>query len=80
MYAEIRFRGQIDDHWSAWFEDLEIIWEAESDESLLRGAVIDQAALYGLLSKLRDLGLTLLSVDVSEGADPDLESQAPTPP
>jgi len=66
MYAEIRIRGQIDDHWSAWFEDLEIIQEVESDETLLRGTVIDQAALYGLLAKLRDLGLALLSVDVAK--------------
>ena len=80
MYAEIRIRGQIDDHWSAWFEDLEIIQEAESDETLLRGTVIDQAALYGLLAKLRDLGLALLSVDVSEGVEPDLEPKAPKPP
>jgi hypothetical protein len=80
VYAEIRIRGQIDDHWSAWFEDLEIIQEAERDETLLRGTVIDQAALYGLLAKLRDLGLALLSVDVSEDVEPGLDPKAPTPP
>ena len=62
-----------------YFEDLEIAWEADSDETLLRGAVIDQAALYGLVSKLRDLGLALLSVDVSEDVEPGLEPKAPTP-
>jgi hypothetical protein len=80
MYAEIRIRGQIDAHWSAWFEDLEIIQRTEEDETVLRGTVTDQAALYGLLAKLRDLGLALLSVDVSEEEGPDPEPKAPTLP
>jgi hypothetical protein len=66
MRTTIRFKGQIDEHWSAWFEDLEILHDRERDESLLCGEVLDQAALYGLLAKLRDLGLDLLSVTVSD--------------
>ncbi|MGD2176310.1 MAG: hypothetical protein PVG71_00650 [Anaerolineae bacterium] len=59
--VEIRIKGRIDEHWSDWFADLEIA-HTERDESILTGAVPDQAALYGLLAKLRDLGLPLVSV------------------
>ena len=60
--VEIRIKGQIAEHWSAWFEDLTIT-PSDQGETILSGDVMDQAALYGLLAKLRDLGLTLLSVD-----------------
>jgi hypothetical protein len=63
MRIQIRIRGQIDEHWSPWFEDLEISHNREHDETLLCGEILDQAALYGILSSLRDLGLALLSVD-----------------
>jgi hypothetical protein len=58
--VEIRVRGRIDEHWSDWFDDLTITY-TESD-TLLTGNVADQSALYGLLAKLRDLGLALVSV------------------
>ena len=63
--VEIRVQGRIDEHWSDWFDDLTITHTAE-DETILSGAVADQAALYGLLAKLRDLGLHLLSVNQVE--------------
>lgn len=59
--VEIRVRGQIDKHWSEWFEGFEIA-HGEADETVLTGQVPDQAALYGMLTKLRNLGLTLISV------------------
>ncbi len=59
--VEIRVKGQIDEHWSDWFGDLTIA-HAESDETILSGTVADQGALYGLLAKLRDLGLSLVLV------------------
>ena len=62
LRAEIRVKGQIDEHWSEWFEGLTIT-HTDKDETILSGTVTDQAALYGLLAKLRDLGLPLLSVD-----------------
>jgi hypothetical protein len=62
LRAEIRVKGQIAAHWSDWFEDLEIT-HTEQDETILTGEVADQSALYGLLAKLRDLGLPLLSVN-----------------
>ncbi|MBA7654104.1 hypothetical protein ES703_61979 [subsurface metagenome] len=55
-------KGQIDQHWSDWFENLAIT-HTEEGETVLTGTVIDEAAMYGLLSKLRDLGLQLLSVN-----------------
>ena len=58
MHVEIRVQGQIDEQWSAWFDDMKII-HLDPDETLLTGIVRDQAALYGLVSKLRDLGLLL---------------------
>jgi len=60
--VEIRVKGQLDEHWSDWFEDLTIT-HTDQDETILSGTVVDQAALYGLLAKLRDLGLPLLSVN-----------------
>jgi hypothetical protein len=58
---EIRIKGHLDDRWSAWFEGLAITREDNGD-TLLTGPVTDQAALHGLLRKVRDLGTPLLSV------------------
>ena len=58
---EIRIRGHLDDRWAAWFEGLTITLEDNGD-TLLAGPVIDQAALFGLLRKVRDLGMPLISV------------------
>jgi len=64
LHVEIRVRGQIDEHWTSWFEDLTLSYvEAVT---VLSGVVQDQAALYGLLAKLRDLGLPLISVSSEE--------------
>jgi len=63
--VEIRVQGRIDEHWSDWFDDLTLT-HTEEDETILSGVVTDQAALYGLLAKLRDLGLHLLSVNQVE--------------
>jgi len=58
---EIRIKGHLDDQWTDWFEGLTITRE-ESGDTLLTGPVADQAALYGLLKKIRDLGMPLISV------------------
>ena len=52
----------MDKHCSDWFQDFEI-YEGEDEETILMGEAKDQAALYGLIAKLRDLGLTLVSVN-----------------
>jgi hypothetical protein len=57
----IRLKGHLDSQWSAWFEGMTISNEPNG-ESVLRGSLADQAALHGVLIKIRDLGLPLLSV------------------
>ena len=58
---EIRLAGHLDTRWSAWFDDLSLSCESDGT-TLIKGAVADQAALHGLLHKVRDTGLPLLSV------------------
>jgi hypothetical protein len=58
---EIRLKGHLDDRWADRFEGLTITRE-DNGETLLTGQVVDQAALYGLLRKVRDLALPLVSV------------------
>ena len=60
--VEIRVKGQIDEHWAEWFGGLTIT-HTDQGETVLTGTVVDEAAMYGLVSKLRDLGLQLLSVN-----------------
>jgi len=57
----IRLKGHLADHWSAWFENMTISNEANG-EAVLRGPLPDQAALHGVLIKIRDLGLPLLAI------------------
>jgi hypothetical protein len=61
MYYCIQIKEQLDSHWVAWFEDMRLS-QTESG-TLLEGTLVDPAALYGLIGKLRDLGLTLLAVN-----------------
>jgi hypothetical protein len=58
---QIRIKGHLDRRWTGWFEGLTITPE-DNGETLLTGPVVDQAALHGLLKKVRDLGMPLLSV------------------
>jgi len=61
MVYQIRIKGHLGREWTDWFEGLTITLE-DNGETLLTGAVVDQAALYGLLRKVRDVGMPLLSV------------------
>jgi hypothetical protein len=61
LVYQIRIKGHLDPHWASWFEGLAITLE-DNGETLLTGPLVDQAALHGLLRKVRDLGLPLLSV------------------
>ena len=58
---EIRVGAVLDGGWSAWFEGLEVTSD-EQGQTVIAGPVVDQAALHGLLAKVRDLGLPLISV------------------
>jgi hypothetical protein len=58
---EIRVQGRLDQRWSTWFDGLTISYEDE-DITVLRGLLIDEAALHGMLIKVRDLALPLLAV------------------
>ena len=63
----IRIRSHLDERWMPWFDDMSIQQDANG-ETLLTGFVPDQAALYGMLMKLRDLGLALVSVEPAENS------------
>jgi len=67
---EIRVKGQIDERWSEWLDGLTVTHTGEN-ETVLTGSIADQSALYGLISKLRDLGLPLLAVNLFEEVSND---------
>jgi len=61
IYYQITIKGHLDNHWSAWFNNMTISNEANGAAALC-GPLADQAALHGVLIKIRDLGLPLLAV------------------
>ena len=67
MVYQIRIEGHLDDHWADWFGGLTITLE-EDGHTLLIGPVVDQAMLHGLLKKVRDLGMPLVSVNRAEAS------------
>jgi hypothetical protein len=71
---EIRIKGHLDSRWAAWFDDLSLTRESEGT-TLIHGELADQAALHGLLQKLRDTGLPLISVTQIEHPSHPTKSQ-----
>ena len=65
---QLRVAGRLDQHWSAWFGGLTLTHQDDGSTSLT-GTVTDQAELHGLLAKIRDLGVTLISVSVLDPAE-----------
>ena len=63
-HCEIKIKGHLDPRWSDWFAGLKLT-HLEGNETLLAGLLPDQAALYGLLERVRDLNLTLISITCS---------------
>jgi hypothetical protein len=71
-FYRIRVKGHLDERWSEWFDGLEIT-NLENGEAMLYGEIVDQAALHGVLNKVRDLNLPLISVT---SVDPDQREPA----
>ena len=68
---EIRLKGHLDTRWAAWFDGLTLTHDSDGT-TIIHGPVADQAALYGLLQKTRDLGLPLISVHHVEPGHPHM--------
>jgi hypothetical protein len=64
-HYEIRVQGHLDDHWASWFNEL-TIENQPNGEAVLSGCLPDQAALHGVLAKIRDLGLILIAINRAE--------------
>jgi hypothetical protein len=75
-WYEIRLNGHLDTRWSAWFDGLNLNNESDGT-TLIHGPVVDQAALHGLLQKVRDVGLPLVSVNKVEPEQPTVSTTDP---
>lgn len=75
MIYQIRIKGHLGPQWKDWFEGLTITLE-EDGHTLLTGPVVDQAALHGLLKKVRDLGMPLVWVIRTDPGQPDTPASA----
>jgi hypothetical protein len=73
----LRVDGHLDEHWSSWFGDLTLTHE-DDGTTCLTGAITDQAELHGLLTKIRDLGVTLISVTIVDMSTIE-QTTLPTP-
>jgi len=73
---QIRLKGHLGRRWNDWFDGMTITLDANGD-SLLTGPVVDQAALHGVLMKVRDLGLPLVSIIEIEGEQTDIAEGEP---
>ena len=75
-HYEIRLQGHLDPRWAAWFDGLTLTRESDGT-TVIHGSVVDQAALHGLLGKVRDLGLPLIAViqiDPKQANGPDVNA------
>jgi hypothetical protein len=68
---EIRLTGHLDAHWTAWFDGMAVS-HRDDGTTVIRGPVADQAALHGLLHRVRDLGLPLVSIERVDADEPDV--------
>ena len=73
---EVRVRGHLGSRWAAWFDGLRLVAE-DDGTTVIRGPLVDQAALHGLLQKLRDVGIPLVSLTQLPTDAPTTEGPAP---
>ena len=73
---EIRVKGHLDSRWGPWFDGMGLTQQSDGT-TLIHGHVVDQAALHGLLQRIRDTGLPLVSVTQVEPDQPDVPSTDP---
>jgi hypothetical protein len=78
-WYRIRIQGHLDRRWTSWFDGLSLTHDADGT-TLLEGPVADQAALHGLLTKVRDMGLPLVSVAREGAASEGAPTSYPQPP
>ena len=75
-WYEIRLKGHLDSRWAAWFDGLSLTHESDGTTTL-HGPIVDQAALHGVLQKVRDLGLPLVSVTQVDPEQRDVPTTQP---
>ena len=75
VHYQIRVKSHLNSDWTDWFEGLAVTLE-ENGDTLLTGPVVDQAALHGLLKKVRDLGMPLISVNPVRSNESHLEKES----
>ncbi len=73
-YVEIKLKGYLDPHWAGWFSGLTMT-HLEGNETMLAGTLPDQAALYGLLERIRDLNIPLISITCGNPNDQDIDQE-----
>ena len=75
-WYEIRVKGHLDSRWAAWFDGLSLTHDSDGT-TVISGPVLDQAALHGLLHKVRDVGIPLLSIAQVNPDEPDVPTITP---
>jgi len=68
FHTEITIKGKMDSSWSDWFEEMQI-WVNPAGDTILCGDLLDKSAVYGMISRLSSLGLTLISVSCQDTAE-----------
>ena len=76
---QIRVRGHLESRWAAWFDGMSLSYEPDGTTNI-SGPVVDQAALHGLLQKVRDTGMPLVSVEYVEHVEPAPPASSTTTP